>query len=103
MNGIHDLGGMHGFGAIDIDPDQPVFSHDWDRRVFALFFGLAPHGFFNLDEFRHAMERMGAPEYLQSSYYEHWLHGYETLLVDSGAITADEYAERCVEIAKEMG
>ncbi len=103
MNGIHDLGGMHGFGPIDIDPDQPLFRHDWERRTFALFFGCAPHGFFNLDEFRHAIERMGAAEYLESPYYEHWLHAYETLLVENGAITAEEYATRCAEVAEELG
>lgn len=29
-------------------------------------------------------------EYLQSSYYEHWLHAFETLLLAKGAITVEE-------------
>jgi len=101
MNGIHDLGGMHGIGPIEAEENEPVFHHDWEKRVFSLFLGLAPHGFFNLDEFRHAIERMDPAEYLTSSYYEHWLHAYETLLVEKGAITTEEYAERCLAVAEE--
>ena len=102
MNGIHDLGGMHGFGPLEVEDNEPVFHHEWEKRVFSLFFGLAPHGLFNLDEFRHAIERMGAAEYLGSTYYEHWLHGYETLLIEKGAISTHELADRCAEIAKEI-
>ena len=102
MNGIHDLGGMHGVGPLEIEKDEPLFHAEWEKRVFGIFFGLAPHGYFNLDEFRHAIERMDAAEYLGSSYYEHWLHAYETLLVENGAITAEEYAARCAEVAEEM-
>ena len=102
MNGIHDLGGMHGFGPLEVEENEPVFHHEWEKRVFGFFFGLAPHGFFNLDEFRHAIERMGAAEYLGSTYYEHWLHGYENLLIEKGVISAQELADRCAEIAKEI-
>ncbi|MFP6781728.1 MAG: hypothetical protein VCB59_08520 [Gammaproteobacteria bacterium] len=101
MNGIHDLGGKHGVGELEVEKDEPVFHHEWEKRVFGMFFGVAPHGFFNLDEFRHAIERMGAAEYLNSTYYEHWLHAYETLLIEKGAISANEYAERCAEVAAE--
>ena len=103
MNGIHDLGGMHGVGPIEVEDNEPVFHHDWEKRVFGLFFGIAVHRIFNLDELRHAIERMGAAEYLGSSYYEHWLHAFETLLVEKGAITAAEYAQRCREVAVKMG
>lgn len=99
MNGIHDLGGKHGVGDFEIEKDEPVFHDEWEKRVFGVFFGLAPHGFFNLDEFRHAIERMGAAEYLNSSYYEHWLHAFETLLIEKGAISEQEYAARCAEVA----
>ncbi|MCB1747942.1 MAG: nitrile hydratase subunit beta [Gammaproteobacteria bacterium] len=90
MNGIHDLGGMHGFGRIEREGDEPVFHHDWEKRVMGLFLPLAARGLFNVDEFRHAIERMGAAAYLQTSYYEHWLHAFETLAVEKGAVTAEE-------------
>lgn len=102
MNGIHDLGGMHGLGRIEVEENEPVFHEEWEKRTFALFIGLAPLGINNIDEFRHAIERMGALEYLESSYYEHWLHAAETLLVEKGVISAQEYAARCAEVAKEV-
>jgi hypothetical protein len=101
MNGIHDLGGKHGVGKLEVEEDEPVFHHEWEKRAFGLFFGVAPHGFFNLDEFRHSIERMGAAQYLNTTYYEHWLHAYETLLIEKGAISAEEYAARCAEVAAE--
>ena len=54
MNGIHDLGGMHGFGAIDSVPNEPVFHEPWEARAFALNFVSAASGYRNVDEFRHA-------------------------------------------------
>ena len=92
MNGIHDLGGMHGMGPIDRDPDEPVFRRDWEGRVLALYPTTAVLGFYNIGEFRHAIERMRPVDYLQTSYYEHWLHALETLLIEKGVVTEDELA-----------
>ena len=102
MNGIHDLGGMQGFGNIEIEQDEPLFRAEWEKRVFSLLVGLAPHGFFNIDEFRHGVERMGAANYLTTTYYEHWLSSFERLLTECGAITSAEYEQRCREIAEGM-
>ncbi|WP_249977988.1 nitrile hydratase subunit beta [Vreelandella olivaria] len=90
MNGIHDLGGAHGHGPIAAEIDEPVFHHDWERRVFPLFASLYVGGYFNVDEFRHTIERMDPAHYLQSSYYEHWLHAFETILLEKGVISAAE-------------
>lgn len=90
MNGVHDLGGMHGFGPVLTEENEPVFHHDWERRIFPLFASLFVGGHFNVDEFRHSIERMEPAEYLQSSYYEHWLHAFETLLLEKGVISAAE-------------
>ncbi|GAA0756806.1 nitrile hydratase subunit beta [Ideonella azotifigens] len=90
MNGIHDLGGMHGMGPIDPPQDDPRFHHEWERRTFPLFASLYVGGHFNVDEFRHAIERMAPVHYLDGSYYEHWLHAFETLLMEKGMITAAE-------------
>lgn len=83
MNGIHDMGGMHGMGPINPETDEPVFHADWERRVFALMMAI-PGGIYNIDEFRHAIERMEAAEYLSTSYYEHWLHCLEVLMIEKG-------------------
>lgn len=76
--------GMHGLGPIPTEENEPYFHHEWERRVFPLFASLFVGGHFNVDEFRHAIERMAPTEYLQSSYYEHWLHAFETLLLAKG-------------------
>ena len=89
MNGVHDMGGMHGFGRVVIQQDEPVFHAEWEGIVRAMM-GRTNSRFYNLDEFRHAIERMPSDEYLRASYYERWLHAVQTLLIEKGVITADE-------------
>ena len=92
MNGVHDMGGMHGFGAIPIEEDEPVFHAAWEGRVLAMQGRGRRLGLFNLDEFRHAIERMPAAGYLAAGYYERWLTAIETLLVEKGVVSAEELA-----------
>lgn len=92
MNGIHDTGGVHGYGRVYREPNEPYFRYDWEKRVMAMFPALFANGNFNIDEFRHSIERMGAIHYLEGTYYEHWLHVFENLLVEKGALTAEEVA-----------
>lgn len=87
MNGVHDLGGLHGFGPVLREDPEPYFHEPWESRVFGLFFGCFAGGHFNVDMFRHAIERMAGHEYLASSYYEHWLHAIETLLTEKGTLS----------------
>jgi nitrile hydratase len=94
MNGVHDLGGMHGFGPINPEPNEPVFHYDWERRVLGVGIAGFGGGWYNSDQLRHAMERMGAVAYLSTSYYEHWLSMLETLLIERGAITKQELDAR---------
>ncbi len=100
MNGMHDLGGMHGMGPINPEPQEPVFHQPWERIVFGLFVTTFAGGHFNVDEFRHAIERMDPAHYLQSTYYEHWMHAMEDLLVQRGALTRDEIDGRMAQLAK---
>lgn len=88
MNGIHDLGGMHGFGPVVPEAHEPVFHHDWEKRVFGLVLTAMGSGRFNVDEFRHAIERIPPARYLASSYYERWLEALETLLREKGTLTS---------------
>jgi hypothetical protein len=43
MNSAHDLGGMHGFGPINPEPEgeEPVFHAEWEKRVFGLTLAVA--------------------------------------------------------------
>jgi len=101
MNGGHDLGGMHGLGPIEIEPDEPVFHAEWERRAFALTLACGALGLWNIDMSRFARERMHPAHYLDTSYYEHWLHGLELLLEENGLVTGREIAEREAAIRSE--
>ncbi len=89
MNGAHDLGGKHGFGPID-QSQKENFAHQWEETVFGLTLGCGMLGQWNLDQSRFARECTDPAEYLASTYYEHWLHGLELLLVKKGIITEAE-------------
>jgi hypothetical protein len=89
---INDVGGMAGFPGIVEEPDEPPFSADWEAHVLALNGALIRRGIYNLDEFRDAIERIPAAEYLAASYYERWFTAIKTLLVEKGVATADELA-----------
>jgi nitrile hydratase len=94
MNGGHDLGGMHGLGQIDPEPEtsEPVFHHDWEKRVFALTLASSALGRWSIDMGRHARERQHPADYLRHSYYENWLAGLEKMLVERGLVSAEELA-----------
>ena len=78
MNGAHDLGGQMGFGPIAAPASEPVFHEKWEGRMAALM--MAVPGDWSIDEDRSACESMHPAKYLKTSYYEHWLHGLESLL-----------------------
>ena len=94
MNGPHDLGGQDGLGPIrpESERDEPVFHASWERRVFALTLAAGASGQWNLDQSRHARERQHPIAYLSHSYYENWLAGLETLLLENNMVTPDELA-----------
>lgn len=94
MNGIHDLGGMHGLGPIVREENEPVFHAPWEGRAFALFAATFVFAGYTVDEFRHAIEKMGHAEYLEHSYYEHWLVAFEEVLDKRGFVTHEERLKR---------
>lgn len=88
MNGIHDMGGMHGFGSIDIEENEPVFHDPWEGRMYAISTTVdipVELGF------RYTIECMEPTEYLRSTYYEKWLHSRLSELITAGVITQEEY------------
>jgi len=101
MNGIHDLGGMHGMGPIDPKTDEPLFSAPWERRMFAVMMAAFSSDIFNVDEFRHGVERMAPAEYLTTSYYEHWLHALERVMIEKGQFARAELEAAWAKAAKE--
>ena len=102
MKGGHDLGGKPGFGAIHPEENEPVFHSEWERRAFAITLASGFLAQWNLDMSRYARERMDPDEYLATSYYEHWIHGLELLLVEKGLLTEEEIRERVLEIKHQI-
>jgi nitrile hydratase beta subunit len=94
MNGAHDMGGMHGFGPVVREENEPVFHADWERTVFAMNRAIRARGLINIDESRHGIERMPPAEYLAASYYERWLSSLERVLVEKGIVSQDELESR---------
>jgi nitrile hydratase len=90
MNGVHDMGGMHGMGPVEIENNEPVFHSKWEARAFALTVAAGAHRKWNIDVSRHSRERMPPAAYLAATYYERWLYGLEKLLVERGLVTAKE-------------
>ena len=92
MNSIHDLGGMDGVGALDIEANEPVFHDEWERKVFSFALALIGARYFGLDEVRHAVERMPPADYLQAPYYGTWLYGMTSLLQEKNVLMREELA-----------
>jgi len=95
MELAHDLGGRRGFGAVEVEADEPVFHHPWERTARALVYAaMGAHPNPTTSAFRHTMERMDPATYLATSYYEHWLYAAATITVEAGVATPDELAAR---------
>ncbi len=92
MNGIHDMGGMDGFGAVAPEPDEPVFHASWEGRVMAMYFALSALREFNADVSRYWVETLPPEVYLSASYYERWLTRFERQLPAFGLVTEEELA-----------
>ena len=90
MNGAHDMGGMQGAGPVIREEDEPVFHAEWESRVLAMAFACGAWRRWNIDMVRFARENVPARDYLRRSYYETWLHGLETLLLEKELVTRDE-------------
>ena len=92
MNGVHDMGGMDGFGKVEPEPNEPVFHSEWEGRVMAMNRAMGATGTWNIDVGRFSREMLPPHVYLASSYYRKWFLGLEQMLLERGLIDADEVA-----------
>jgi nitrile hydratase subunit beta len=69
MNGIHDMGGMHGMGPIRHEENEPVFHERWEGRIFAITVAIGAWKKWNIDAGRHTIEQISPADYLRMSYY----------------------------------
>ena len=98
MNGIHDLGGMHGLGPVPKDGgSNPPFAEEWHGRLFAVFLSLFVGGYFSFDEFRYEVEQIDPVVYLEAGYFDKWLIALEAILERRGVIAPGELdAKVCI-------
>jgi nitrile hydratase subunit beta len=78
------MGGMHGFGPVPIESDEPVFHQAWEGRVWRMM-GVVGRNT-TIDRFRYTIEQMPPGKYLTSSYYERWLWAIERLAAEQGLL-----------------
>jgi nitrile hydratase beta subunit len=90
MNGIHDMGGMHGFGPIAPEATEPAFHDTWEGRMFGLGMAMTSPPGFTIDRSRFLQETMPPVAYLTWSYYEHWYFATALSLLQAGMVTIDE-------------
>src|SRR5260221_14627384 len=91
-NTIHDMGGMHGFGPVEPEPNEPVFHEEWEGRVLAMQRAMGAAGLWTIDGGRASLENLPPLGYLASSYYRRWFLGLERRLVAHGLVGEDEIA-----------
>jgi nitrile hydratase len=101
MNGVHDIGGMDGFGPVNPEPGEPVFHEPWEGRVFALNMLGAGRKHLPIDALRHNIERLDPVRYLASSYYERWLATMAEAIIEAGTLSPDEIEARMRELEAE--
>jgi nitrile hydratase len=90
MDSIHDMGGMDGFGKVEVEQNEPPFHQKWEGRVLALQRALGYAGAWHIDHSRYAQERLPPVTYLSSSYYERWMRAMELNVTERGLASWDE-------------
>ena len=92
MNGVHDMGGLQGFGPVVPEIDEPLFHAPWESRAMAVTVAMGASGQWNIDLARSARESLPPAVYLSSSYYEIWIRALEQLMLERGMVTPSELA-----------
>ena len=87
MSGIHDMGGVPGYGRVEPEEDEPVFHSEWEGRIFGLVISVKD----GLS--RPRLESLDPDEYL-SGYYRRWMLALERGLIERGLLSAEELEAR---------
>ena len=90
MNGVHDMGGMDGFGKVEPEANEPVFHARWEGRLMAMNRAMGALRHWSIDMGRYGIEVLPPYVYLSSSYYHRWYLRTANLAVQRGLIGADE-------------
>ena len=90
MDGVHAMGGMHGFGKVEPERNEPVFHAQWEARCLALNRAMGAIGAWTIDEGRVGIEALPPAVYLARSYYGKWALRLENMIVQRGLADAEE-------------
>ncbi len=90
MNGVHDMGGMHGLGPIEREDDEPVFHERWEGRMFGISEAMTFPPGATIDRGRFLIEIMPPAAYLAQSYYERWYFTCAAAVLEGGMVTIEE-------------
>ncbi len=83
MDGIHDLGGVEGYGPVPYVPEERArVGQRWEGVAGAALFALLRSGKTNLDAHRHRIERLDPERYLPITYWGRWLAAVEVAAVE---------------------
>ena len=93
MNGVHDMGGLQGYGPVRIEANEALFHGDWERRALGVTVAMGASGLWNIDLARSARESLSPLDYVQGPYYAIWTKALQNLLIERGLITAEELAQ----------
>ena len=88
---------MGGDPAGDINHDQHDFAL-WEKRVDALMVLASSAGLMNTDSLRRVLEDMGEEAYETMSYYERWIASVSQNMVEDGAFSTAELADKMAQI-----
>src|SRR5437868_7918819 len=100
MNGIHDMGGMHGFGPVVREEHEPVFHEPWEGRVYGMLGrarAIMPPAY--PGDNRGYIEAIPPQTYLEMSYYERLMEAIVQRAIGAGVITAAELEARIAQFA----
>jgi nitrile hydratase beta subunit len=94
MDGIHDVGGKQGYGAIDVDEVDlyeigEAFHHDWEAREWGIS-RCARTPDITIDWWRHCRELIAPVDYLSRPYFDTWVQTDFATYIDGGFFTLDE-------------
>ena len=89
IDGIHDMGGMHGFGPVVVPGCDEAYEEQWEVRTFAMSTIVGIEGI-GQGGGRPIREEMDPEHYLDASYYERWLWSTEQRLLRKGTIEPGE-------------
>ena len=92
MDGVHDMGGMDGFGKVEPEPNEPPFHAPWEGRVLALQRSLGYARAWSIDGFRFAQEKLHPMVYLGASYYQRWALAMQHAAIERGYVAEEEVA-----------